>query len=58
MSRLQALFTLMEKDIEISGREEDKDLVEAAAKDAVAQFENDSKWKVKYTVDTELSPNS
>ena len=48
----------MEKDIEISGREEDKDLVEAAAKDAVAQFENDSKWKVKYTVDTELSPNS
>jgi V-type H+-transporting ATPase subunit E len=55
---VQALFTLMEKDIEISGREEDKDLVEAAAKEAVSQFENDSKWKIKYTVDTELSPNS
>jgi len=54
---VQALFTLMEKDIEISAREEDKDLVEAAAKDAAAEFEKDSKWTIKYTVDTELSPN-
>lgn len=51
----QALYTLMEKDIEISGRKEDQDLIEKAAKEAVEEFQKEAKYEIKYTVDDDLA---
>jgi V-type H+-transporting ATPase subunit E len=55
---VQALYTIMEKDIKISGRKKDSKLLEVAAKDAVAEFEKEAGFSLKYAVDEELSESS
>ncbi|GAA5821348.1 hypothetical protein JCM10212_000983 [Sporobolomyces blumeae] len=55
---LQALYTLMEKDIHVSGRPKDKALLEKAAEAAAKEFEDKAGYKVKIDVDDELGDKS
>ncbi|ORY54171.1 ATPase V1 A1 complex subunit E [Leucosporidium creatinivorum] len=55
---LQALFTIMEKDIKISGRKKDVKLVKKAAEEAASEFEKEAGWPVKFAVDEELAESS
>ncbi|BGP19568.1 hypothetical protein JCM10213_000168 [Rhodosporidiobolus nylandii] len=55
---LQALFTLMEKDIKVLGRPKDQQLLEKAAQEAAEQFEQDAGFKVNLEVETELPDKS
>lgn len=55
---LQALFTMMEKDIKVSGRAADLDLVKKAAAEAAKDFQAGSGYPVKIEVDGELAAGS
>ncbi|KAK4048131.1 V-ATPase V1 sector subunit E [Microbotryomycetes sp. JL201] len=55
---LQALYTIMEKDIKVSGRKQDSKLLKKAAEDAAKEFEENAGWAVKVGVDEELSDKS
>ncbi|GAA5964068.1 hypothetical protein JCM3765_000889 [Sporobolomyces pararoseus] len=55
---LQALFTMMEKEIQVSGRPKDKSLLEKAAQDAAGEFEDKVGYKPKIEVDEELGDKS
>ncbi|GAA6017531.1 hypothetical protein JCM11491_006856 [Sporobolomyces phaffii] len=55
---LQALYTMMEKDIQVSGRPKDQSLLEQAAKDAASEFEEKAGFKVKIEVNDELGDKS
>jgi vacuolar-type H+-ATPase subunit E/Vma4 len=54
----QALYTLMEKDIKVSGRPKDQKLLETAAKDAAEEFEKNAGFKVHLEVNDELGDKS
>ena len=56
--RRQALFTIMEKDIKVSGRAADLPLVKKAAADAAKEFEAAAGYPVKIEVDGELAAGS
>ncbi|GAA5853118.1 hypothetical protein JCM8547_000207 [Rhodosporidiobolus lusitaniae] len=55
---LQALYTLMEKDIKVSGRPKDLELVKKAADEAAREFEENSGVKVSLEVNDELGDKS
>ncbi|GAA5986020.1 hypothetical protein JCM11641_004903 [Rhodosporidiobolus odoratus] len=55
---LQALYTLMEKDIKVSGRPKDKAVLEKAAKQAAEEFEKEAGYKISLEVDDELGDKS
>ncbi|GAA5900081.1 hypothetical protein JCM6882_002609 [Rhodosporidiobolus microsporus] len=55
---LQALFTLMEKDIKVSGRPRDQPLLRQAADDAAAEFEKQAGFKANVEVDGDLGDKS
>ncbi|GAA5981693.1 hypothetical protein JCM5350_000457 [Sporobolomyces pararoseus] len=55
---LQALFTMMEKDIKVSGRPKDSNLLEKAAEEAAKEFEDKVGYKPKIEVDQELGDKS
>lgn len=55
---MQGLFTMMEKDIKVSGRAKDLSLVQSAAKSAAAAFEKEAGFAVKVEVDGELAAGS
>ena len=57
-SSAQALYTIMEKDIKISGRKKDSKLVQKAAEDAAAEFEKEAGFTLKFAVDDELAEGS
>lgn len=57
-SSSQALYTLMEKDIKVSGRPKDQKLLETAAKDAAEEFEKNAGFKVHLEVNDELGDKS
>ncbi|GAA6012819.1 hypothetical protein JCM10207_005373 [Rhodosporidiobolus poonsookiae] len=55
---LQALFTLMERDIKVSGRPKDQQLVQKAADAAAKEFEEQAGFKVNVEVDDGLGDKS
>ncbi|GAA5835848.1 hypothetical protein JCM3766R1_005867 [Sporobolomyces carnicolor] len=55
---LQALYTMMEKDIQVSGRPKDQSLLKKAADEAASEFEEKIGFKVKIEVDEELGDKS
>lgn len=54
----QALYTMMEKDIQVSGRPKDQSLLKKAADEAASEFEEKIGFKVKIEVDEELGDKS
>lgn len=54
----QALFTIMEKDIKVSGRKKDSKLLSKAAEDAAKEFEEKAGWAAKVSVEEDLSDKS
>mgnify|MGYP001563959998 CR=1 FL=1 len=52
---VQALFTMMEKDITVSGRKQDSKILQKAADAAAVEFEAGSGFPVKIEVNTELA---
>lgn len=54
----QALFTIMEKDIKISGRQKDGKLLDKAAKEAVEEFEKAAGWAPKISIEQDLNDKS
>ncbi|SCV74431.1 BQ2448_8070 [Microbotryum intermedium] len=55
---LQAMFTIMEKDVKVLGRQRDEKLLEKAAKDAVKEFEKQTGWAPKFAIEHDLNDNS
>ncbi|GAA5853568.1 hypothetical protein JCM9279_001317 [Rhodotorula babjevae] len=55
---LQALFTLMEKDIKVSGRPKDQELLKKATEQAAAVFKEQAGFEVKTEVDDQLGDKS
>ncbi|GAA5899781.1 H(+)-transporting V1 sector ATPase subunit E [Sporobolomyces salmoneus] len=55
---LQALYTMMEKDIQVSGRPKDQSLLKKAADEAASEFEDKIGFKVKIEVNEELGDKS
>lgn len=55
---LQALYTMMEKDIQVSGRPKDQSVLKQAAEDAAGEFEEKIGYKPKIEVDEELGDKS
>lgn len=54
----QALFTLMEKDIKVSGRPKDQALLKKATEQAAADFKEQAGFEVKTEVDDQLGDKS
>ncbi|KDE08112.1 ATP synthase (E/31 kDa) subunit [Microbotryum lychnidis-dioicae p1A1 Lamole] len=55
---LQAIFTIMEKDVKVSGRQRDEKLLKKAAKEAVEEFEKQTGWAPKFAIETDLNDKS
>ncbi|GAA5944071.1 H(+)-transporting V1 sector ATPase subunit E [Sporobolomyces koalae] len=55
---LQALYTIMEKDIQVSGRPRDQELLKKAAESAAKEFEESVGFKVKIETDDQLGDKS
>ncbi|GAA6052953.1 hypothetical protein JCM3770_006754 [Rhodotorula araucariae] len=55
---LQALFTLMEKDIKVSGRPKDQELLKKAVEQAASEFAEQAGFEIKYEVDDQLADKS
>lgn len=55
---LQALYTLMEKDIKVSGRPKDHAILEKAAGEAAEEFEKNAGFKVHLEVNDDLGDKS
>ncbi|GAA5878707.1 hypothetical protein JCM3774_000480 [Rhodotorula dairenensis] len=55
---LQALYTLMEKDITVSGRPKDRKLLEKAVEQAASEFKEKAGWEVQCEVDDQLGDKS
>ena len=54
----QALYTMMEKDVQVSGRPKDQELLKTAADAAAQEFEEKIGYKVKLEVNEELGDKS
>jgi len=52
---LQGLFTIMEREVTLSGRKKDSDSLKNAAKSASASFEKEAGFDVKVNVTADLS---
>jgi hypothetical protein len=54
----QALYTLMEKDITVSGRPKDQKLLQKAVEEAASEFKDKAGFEVQYEVDDKLGDKS
>ncbi|BGP51200.1 V-ATPase V1 sector subunit E [Rhodotorula kratochvilovae] len=55
---LQALFTLMEKDIKVLGRPKDQELLKMAVEQAANEFKEQAGFEIKYEILDELNDKS
>lgn len=55
---MQALFRLMEKNVKVSGRPKDQEILKKAVDDAASEFRDKSGIDVRVEVDDQLSDKS